>query len=156
MKNSEKAPTILAVASSGGHWHQMQQVKPAFEGASVIFASTSVGASEKDDANFHADIQLSDYNQNELGKVFLGFFHALKVIAKLRPDVVISTGAAPGLVCLFIGRIFGAKTIWLDSIANSEQLSLSGRLAQKFSHVVLTQWKHLSVPGKVQFWGSVI
>lgn len=156
MKVHRKSPVILAVASNGGHWHQMQQILPAFEGASVVTASTGLDTGKEKTDKFHADIQLADYNKNEPGKLFLGIFEAMRTVASVRPNVVVSTGAAPGLMCLFFGRLIGAKTIWIDSIANSEKLSLSGRIAKVFCHTVLTQWQHLSVPGKVQFWGSVI
>lgn len=148
-------PKILAVASNGGHWHQLQQIVPALDGAEVIFASTSsVETASK--ADFHADEQLSDYSQKELRKLIPGFFEAFKLVKRIRPDVVISSGAAPGLMCLLAGRLLGAKTIWMDSIANAEEMSLSGRIAPRFCHVVLTQWEHLQVPGKVQYWGSVV
>ena len=42
----------------------------------------------------------------------------LRVLASERPDVVISTGAAPGFFAILFGKMFGARTIWVDSIAN--------------------------------------
>ena len=72
-----------------------------------------------------------------------------------RPDIVISTGAAPGLFAIIISRFVGAKTIWLDSIANYEQISLSGKLAKYFTHLHLTQWEHLTNQ-KTQFSGKVL
>jgi hypothetical protein len=46
-----------------------------------------------------------------------------------RPDVVITTGAASGYFAVRIGKFFGARTLFLDSIANAERLSLSARMA---------------------------
>ena len=40
-----------------------------------------------------------------------------------KPDVVVSTGAAP-VIALLLGRMMGARTIWLDGVADVEQLSL--------------------------------
>ena len=45
---------------------------------------------------------------------------------RLRPDVVITTGAAPGYFAVRIGKLLGARVVWVDSIANAEELSLSG------------------------------
>ena len=89
-------------------------------------------------------------------KVLRGAIETFGLVRRLRPDVVISAGAAPGLLCLLWGRVFGAKTIWIDSIANAETLSLSGKIALHFAHRVLTQWDHLARPGKVEHWGSVL
>ncbi|WP_231388723.1 UDP-N-acetylglucosamine--LPS N-acetylglucosamine transferase [Pseudooceanicola algae] len=132
------------------------QLAPAFEGSDVTFASTDAGQAENYD--FERFIALKDYNQNEKLKMLAGLAETFGVIRRLRPDVVISTGAAPGLLCLLWGRVMGARTIWVDSIANSQEMSLSGRLAPKFCHVVLTQWEHLATEsdGRVQHWGSVL
>ncbi len=47
-----------------------------------------------------------------------------------RPDIVISTGAAPGYLAMRLGKLVGAKTIWVDSMANAERWkSLSGKRA---------------------------
>ena len=76
-------------------------------------------------------------------------------VAVLRPGVIITTGAAPGLMGIIIGRIFGAKTIWIDSIANVEKLSLSGRIAVKIADRVYTQWSHLST-NRVVYSGNLL
>jgi hypothetical protein len=45
--------------------------------------------------------------------------------------------------------------LWVDSIANSEELSTSGRLAQWIAHRTCTQWPQLATR-RVAFWGSVL
>jgi UDP-N-acetylglucosamine:LPS N-acetylglucosamine transferase len=79
-----------------------------------------------------------------------------KIIRYERPNFIISTGAAPGVIALAVGKLFGARTIWLDSIANTEKLSLSGKIAGKFVDLWLTQWEHLSSDRGPKFWGSVL
>jgi UDP-N-acetylglucosamine:LPS N-acetylglucosamine transferase len=78
-------------------------------------------------------------------------------VLKERPDVVATTGAAPGLVALIAGRfLVGAKTLWIDSIANCERLSSSGTSARRFADGWVTQWPDLSGPEGPDYWGSVI
>lgn len=147
-------PKVLAVASAGGHWHQMMQISPAFDGADLTYASTD--ADLKEAYSLDKMIALRDYNSKDPVGLLRGLFETLRIVMRLRPDVVISTGAAPGLLCLLWGRLLGAKTIWIDSIANSAELSLSGRLALRFCHIVVTQWQHLAKDPKPQHWGSVL
>lgn len=73
-----------------------------------------------------------------------------------RPEVIISTGAAPGYLGLRIGKWFGARTIWIDSIANAEKLSLSGQLVRNCADLWLTQWPHLARQDGPLFRGSVL
>jgi len=61
-----------------------------------------------------------------------------------KPDVVVTTGSMPLLLFCFWAKLFGAKIIWIDSIANTDYLSLSGRLASRFADLLLTQWPEVA------------
>jgi UDP-N-acetylglucosamine:LPS N-acetylglucosamine transferase len=78
----------------------------------------------------------------------------MKTIRKEKPEAIITTGAAPGLVYLLAGKLLGRKTIWIDSIANAEHLSASGRMASRFASRTYTQWENLAT-GKIQYAGNV-
>ncbi len=69
---------------------------------------------------------------------------------------MISTGALPGYMALRLGKLLGANTIWVDSIANVEELSESGRRIGNHADLWLTQWQHLAKPEGPEFRGSVI
>ena len=78
------------------------------------------------------------------------------IVLRERPDVVVSTGAAPGVVALRLGKWLGAKTIWLDSIANVEQMSMSGQRVRHFADLWLTQWSHLAREDGPRYVGEVL
>ena len=80
----------------------------------------------------------------------------LWIVATLRPDVIISTGAAPGYFAIRFGRWFGARTCWVDSIANAEELSLSGRKIRRHASMVLSQWPDVAANEGVDYAGSVL
>ena len=48
------------------------------------------------------------------------------------------TGAAPGYFAIRIGKLLGARTLWIDSIANAEELSMGGQLVAEKADLVLT------------------
>ena len=82
-------------------------------------------------------------------------FQVKRIIDKEKPDYIISTGAAPGLAAIIWGRMRGSKTIWIDSIANIERISLSGRLIKPFADLHITQWPQLA-KGRTIYKGTVI
>lgn len=85
------------------------------------------------------------------------FIRCLVIVLRERPDIVISTGAAPGCLMCFLGKLSGAKVVWLDSITNVEQLSLSGRLIRPFADLFLVQWPDLARRySNVEYVGAVI
>lgn len=77
-------------------------------------------------------------------------------VLRYRPHVVVSTGAAPGFFAVAAGKLVGAKTIWIDSMANSSSLSVSGHHAKKFCDLCLTQWPDLADKSKVRYLGSLL
>ncbi|TVZ27530.1 oligosaccharide biosynthesis protein Alg14 [Gillisia sp. Hel_I_86] len=144
---------IMAVASVGGHWVELLRLVPAFEGNEIIFASTKQSVAETVAlSKFH---RIPDINRNEKLKLPNAIYKIFSLINSIRPNVVISTGALPGLISIFAGKMYGAKTIWVDSIANVEELSLSGKVASVFADRTYTQWPDLAKK-KCLFHGNVL
>ncbi|WP_018626107.1 hypothetical protein [Niabella aurantiaca] len=133
---------ILAVASAGGHWVQLLRLVPAFEGHTVSFLSTKENFEEMVAPHRFYFVRNAT-RWNKLG-VLRTFFLVVGIVRKARPDVIVTTGAAPGLLAIIAGRLCGAQTLWIDSIANAECLSLSGKIASVFAHRALTQWRDLA------------
>lgn len=148
-----KKNKVLAVASGGGHWVQLLRLRPAYAHHSVTYVSTNASYANDVDG---ALLTVTDANLNKKGRLLRMFFEMFLHVARVRPDVVITTGAAPGFAAVVLARLFGARTIWVDSIANSEELSGSGKHVGRFAHTWLTQWEHLAKPEGPQFWGAVL
>lgn len=144
---------ILAVSSSGGHWVQLSRLRPAFEGHDVVYLTTDAGhRDEVAGARFYTVKDASRWNKLALAASAL---KVLYVVARERPDVVVSTGAAPGYLAVRFGKLIGAQTAWVDSVANVEEMSLSGQMASTKADLCLTQWPHLS-GGRVGYRGTVL
>lgn len=143
---------LMAIASAGGHWKQLMLISPAFEGGDVFYVTTLDGLPQESKLSKFKIIK--DSNKGEPLNILVTAFQVCSCFLKFNPDVVISTGAAPGVLGLVIARLCGKKTIWVDSIANANNLSLGGRLSRMFAHTVLTQWPGL-VDRKAKHLGSV-
>ncbi len=161
-------PKILAVASSGGHWVQLMRLRPAWQGFNLAYLTTEESYAEEVYSSaqiegsprprFYTTISANRWQKARLARQLLKI---LWVIVKERPDVVCTTGAAPGYFAIRFGRLLGARTIWIDSIANAETLSLAGAKAGPFSDLWLTQWESLASPHSQEteaprYWGAVV
>ena len=145
---------VLAVASAGGHWIQLQRLRTAFEGCDVAWVTTNRGY--RDDVaedRFHV---VRDANRWDRIGMVIQLCQIALVLLRERPDVIVSTGAAPGYLALRLGRMLGARTAWVDSIANAEELSLSGRMAGQCADLWLTQWPELATPEGPEHAGAVL
>jgi len=145
---------VLAVASGGGHWEQLMLLRPALDGFDVIFATTNPGLATRDGVS--GVVELPDSNKSQPIKALRSLRSAWSIVRRTRPDFVITTGALPGLLCLVAGRLTGARTIWIDSVANAGTLSLSGRYARWFATLRMTQWEHLARPPDLVFEGKLL
>jgi UDP-N-acetylglucosamine:LPS N-acetylglucosamine transferase len=149
-----KPVKILAVASIGGHWMQLLRiVNPAyFDIDTVVYLSTHPKCATM--VEEHRCYTIVDFSRWDFYKLFPAFFQALKIIRSENPNIVISTGAAPGLIALLAAKLLRKKTIWIDSIANVQGLSFSGKIASKFVTKTYTQWEELATP-KILYAGNV-
>lgn len=130
------------------------RIAPALDDADVAFVT--VQREYADDVGGRRFYVVNDATRWNKLAVALMALRLLVIILWERPDVVITTGAAPGYFALRFGRWIKAKTVWLDSIANAEELSMSGRIAGRYADLWLTQWPDLAGDEGPEFAGAVL
>lgn len=154
-KRDTSAPKIMAIASGGGHWIELRRLMPAFADLDVFYVSTDRQAdADLPEGRYYAVTNVTRRNRF----AFLTLIRELAgIIRRERPTVVISTGAAPGLVGLILARLFcRSRTLWIDTFSHAESITLSGRLARPFCDAWLVQWAHLAKPGGPEYWGEIL
>jgi UDP-N-acetylglucosamine:LPS N-acetylglucosamine transferase len=145
---------VLAVSSGGGHWVQLLRLKPALQDCDIAFATVSWQyRTEVPGHRFYVVRDATRWNKLAL---VLQALQIILILIRERPDVIISTGAAPGYFAMRLGKLLGGRTVWIDSIANVEQLSMTGQLVGRYADLWLTQWMHLAKPGGPYFMGAVL
>ena len=136
-----------------GHWVQLLRIAKALEKEfDVVYMSTHEKCATMVEGRVY--YSMNDFSRWDFYKMFPELLHSIYIICKEKPSIVITTGAAPGLVCLFAAKICGIRTVWIDSIANVEHISFSGRIASKFASRIYTQWPSLA-GNKVIFAGNI-
>jgi len=154
MQGSVKLAKVLAVTSGGGHWDEMMILAQDLADLEIVYANTFAGLGES--AGIEKCYLVAECNRDTPLSVLACARDIWRILTIERPGVIISTGAAPGIIAIVLGRMRGCRTVWVDSVANSLKLSLSGRIAGSFAHVWLTQWEHLARRNGPYFWGSVL
>ena len=149
-----KKTKILAIASGGGHWIQLLRMRPAFAGGEIYYATVDPDSAK--DVDGDKFFTFPDANRERKVKLSWQIIKIAWIVLRVRPDVVISTGASCGYLAVRFGRFLGARTMFVDSIANAETMSLSAQLVQRHANMTLTQWPHLANPEGPQYRGSVI
>ncbi|MCG8333033.1 MAG: hypothetical protein MJE63_00845 [Proteobacteria bacterium] len=145
---------IMLVASQGGHWVQLIRLLPAFTEKELVLISTF---DEKPvlDCQSLEYLSVCDASRWSKFKMLKQLIQVFYLVIIHRPRFILTTGASIGVWAIVFGKMIGAKTIWLDSIANYRDISMSGKLVKRISDIHLTQWKHLT-DDITLFKGSVL
>jgi len=147
---------ICLAASAGGHISQLLKLSDAWEGYETFCVTTTKVVQDKL-SPFGKVYIIGECNHKHPFRVIKVLFKCFNIILRERPNVIISTGAAGGCMLCLIGKLFRAKVIWIDSIANVEKLSLSGRLVRPIADLCLVQWPDLADRyRRVEYVGAVI
>ncbi len=134
---------ICLVASAGGHLSQLLKIVQAVNGYQAFVVTTSEAVRENL-TRFGQVHVVGECNRQHGLRVVRVVLTCWRILHRERPDVILSTGAAPGCVCCFLGKLMGAKIIWVDSITNVGRLSLSGWLVRYIADLFIVQWAELA------------
>ena len=147
---------MCLAASAGGHLTQLLKLAQSWEGYNAFFVTTGHAVANELQKRGKVYI-VGECNRKHLLKTTKVFLKCAKIVLNERPDVILSTGAAAGCMLCFLSKLRGARVIWMDSITNTEKLSLSGRMVRHIADLFLVQWPQLAAKYKnVEYVGSVI
>ena len=133
---------------------QLLRLRPAFESFDTVYVSMFESYAQQVGAErFHVVPDASRFDIKAFAPVFA---RAIRILIRERPTAIVTTGSAPMLAFITLGRLIGCRTLWVDSVANSERLSSSGRLAKRIAHVCVSQWPAVAKQENIPCWGSVL
>lgn len=152
---------VLFISSTGGHLNELMQLKPLFEKYDYRIIT------EKDKAN----IPLKQKYGKKLfflpygtrAKLFTYIFKYLALCFKtiylyirINPKVIITTGThTAGPMCI-IGKIFGSKVVYIETFANINKKTATGKLIYPIADLFIVQWKEmLKLYPKAKYGGSI-
>ena len=147
---------ICLAASAGGHTSQLLKLADSWSGHQT-FCITTTEVIKAKLQRYGKVYTVGECNREHPLRVIRVLVKCIGVIWREKPDVVISTGAAVGCIACYLGKLLGARVIWVDSITNVERLSLSGRLVRYIADLFLVQWPELAEHYRnVEYVGELI
>lgn len=144
-----RRPLRLVVgASAGGHVNELLILLAAAHGAWPVEPAAFVTTMDIAVKGFAAGDRpvhvLGEGDRLKPLRSLAVLWRALRSAWVLRPDVIVTTGSMPlALFCLW-SRLLGARIVWIDSVAQVEKMSLSGRVVRPFADLSLVQWPEVA------------
>ena len=138
MKKNKKLKDmkICLVGSSGGHLTHLYMLKPLWQDCErfwVTFDKMDANSILKNEKVYHCYFPTNRNIKNLIKNTFL----AIKVLHKEKPDLIISSGAAVAVPFFYLGKLRGAKTVYID------KSTLTGKLVYPVTDKFIVQWEEM-------------
>ncbi|SDL26795.1 MULTISPECIES: PssD/Cps14F family polysaccharide biosynthesis glycosyltransferase [Streptococcus] len=133
---------ICLVGSSGGHLAHLNMLKPFWKDEErfwVTFDKEDARSILKDEKMYSCHFPTNRNLKNLIKNTFL----AIKVLKKEKPDVIISSGAAVAVPFFYIGKLFGAKTVYIEVFDRIDKSTVTGKLVYPVTDKFIVQWEEM-------------
>jgi beta-1,4-N-acetylglucosaminyltransferase len=141
---SEERVDVLLVCTAGGHLLQLWSLREAWQGRICAWVVASHEGSDVRSllGGEHVFFAHSPANRS-LKNLVRNLRLAWSLLGRLRPKVVLTTGAAVAVPFAWIARLRGVRIVYIESLARAERPSLSCRLVSPVADRVYVQWPEL-------------
>ena len=133
---------ICLVGSSGGHLAHLNMLKPFWKDEEclwVTFDKEDARSTLKDEKMYSCHFPTNRNLKNLIKNTFL----AIKVLKKEKPDVIISSGAAVAVPFFYIGKLFGAKTVYIEVFDRIDAPTIAGKLCYPVTDIFIVEWEEM-------------
>ena len=131
---------VCLVGSSGGHLAHLYMLKPFWynkERFWVTFDKEDARSLLKDEKMYSCY-----YTTNRSLKALIkNTIIALKVLIKEKPDLIISSGAAVAVPFFYLGKLFGAKLIYIEVFDRIDKPTMTGKIVYPIADKFIVQWE---------------
>ena len=141
-KKKKQNIKVCLVGSSGGHLTHLYMLKHFWENKERFWVTFN-----KEDAKslLKNEKMIPCYfpTNRSIKGLIINSILAIKVLWKERPDLIISSGAAVAVPFFYIGKLFGAKCIYIEVFDRIDHSTLSGKMVYPIADEFIVQWDEM-------------
>lgn len=130
---------VALVGSSGGHLTHLIQMREWWSNKERLWVTFN-----KADATSQLEgekVYWCYYPTNRNVKNLIkNSFLALKVLIKEKPNLIVSSGAASAIPFFYLGKLFGAKLIYIEVYDRVDSPTLTGKIVYPICDEFIVQW----------------
>ena len=121
-----KKKRVLFISSTGGHFNELQQLQPLFEKYDYHIITEKDKSTEKLTEKYGDKIMYLPYGTHTAGPM------------------------------CYLGKIFGSKIIYIETFANRNRKTATGRLVYPIADLFIVQWEELlKIYPKAVYGGAI-
>ena len=138
-KKHDRPPRLCFVSSSGGHWEQLQKLKPLADKYEGFFVTERTRFEEPLAKYFMIQTDLKDKLMPF--KMLRNSVVALYIWVKERPDFVITTGTMVAYPFYLLAILFHKKFVFIETFGRANMPTVAGKCMEKHSDLFIVQWE---------------
>ena len=151
---------VLFISSTGGHLNELLQLKSMFKkyDSYIVTEKTKTNKDLNKDYN-NVSYLLYGTKHRPFRYIFVAIFNILKSLflyIKIRPNVIVTTGAHTAVPICLIGKLFRTKIIYIETFANIHTKTLTGKIIYPIADLFIVQWEGmLDLYPNAKYWGWI-
>jgi beta-1,4-N-acetylglucosaminyltransferase len=148
-------PGALLVCSPGGHLLQMLRLQPAW----AQMRCTWITLEAADSSHLLRDERVvfaKGPTNRSLRALLSNAWLAWRVVRRERPAAILSTGAALAVPFFLIGKLYGSRLVYVESLTRTDEISLAGRLVYPFADAFFVQWPGAAKRKRARYVGGLL
>ena len=139
---------VLFISSTGGHFNELMQLKPLFKQYDYHIITEKDKTTENLKKIYKDKLNFLTYGTRSriLVYSFIFIFNCFKSLFyyfKIKPKIIITTGTHTAVPMCYIGKIFGSKIIFIETFANKNTKTLSGKMVYPIADLFIVQWEEM-------------
>ena len=139
---------VLFISSIGGHLSELLKLEPIFKNYDYYIVTERDISTEYLKEKFENKIEYLPYctRSKIISYIFLYTYLIMKsiyIFLKFNPDVIITTGTHTAVPICYIGRAFKRKIIYIETKANINSKTLTGKILYPIANLFIVQWKNM-------------
>jgi len=148
--SSEKK--ILCVSSCGGHFAQILRLTDAIPEKHKVYVLNDKTAPVIEGKR----VLYITHAERSLGQL-INLFEALRIVASVKPVVILSTGASPAVIFALVAKLFRVDVSYVESFSRVVSLSLTGKIMRILATRFFVQWPALAkIDDKFEYHGGIL
>lgn len=143
-----KKKKVLFISSTGGHFSELQQLKTLYDKYDYHIITEKDNTTKKLKNKYNNKISYLPYGTRKkiFQYIFIYIFLLFKTIylyIKIKPRYIVTTGTHTAGPMCYLGKIFGSKIIYIETFANKNKKTVTGRLIYPIADLFIVQWKEM-------------
>ena len=139
---------LMLVCSSGGHLFEMICLRPFWEDKPRVWVTFPTPDARHLLAG-EAEVHWAAYpTVRNVPNLLRNLALAWRLVRAVRPAMILTTGSGVAAPFLWVARLHGIPTVFVESITRITELSLTARLVRPFATRMLVQWPELAAAAR--------